>query len=57
MFAGCFPSKGAVYERRFGNPEISATSGKRITLRAICPYLRTRCLSLVREIKEGGSEH
>lgn len=53
MFAGMFLVEEPC-KRRFGNPEISATSGKRITLEAICPYLRLAVFDLDREIKEGG---
>lgn len=50
MFAGCFSFEESC-TGRFGNPEISAASGERITLGAICLVLKTRCWSR-REIKE-----
>jgi len=39
VFAGCFPFEESC-TGRFENPKISAASGGRITLGAICPYLR-----------------
>jgi len=39
VFAGCFSFEES-RTGRFENPEISAASGRRITLGAICPYLR-----------------